>query len=67
MVMKQTKLYIASEVSVCIKSEIGRKATRNLDTLEVNSKIPTSRFLQKPGLPLQVLLSYSSAGGWQHA
>lgn len=56
MVMKQTKPYRAPNISVCVKSEVGRKPTRNVGTLEVNSKIPTSRFLQKPGLAPRVLL-----------
>ena len=55
-VAKQTKLYVASNVSVCVKSGVGWKPIRNVGTLEVNGKIPTSTFLQKPGLTLQVLL-----------
>ena len=66
--MNQTKPYIASNVSVCVKSEGGRKPTRNVGTLEVNSKIPTGKFLQKPGLTPQVLLvtALQVTGGVHH-
>lgn len=54
--MKQTKTHIASNVSVCAKSDVGQKPARNVGTLEVNSKIPTGRFPQKPTLTPQIIL-----------